>query len=177
MAVQRAVAERWKKVTGVTLIEAYGLTETSPACCMNPMDLKEFNGAIGLPISSTTLLSQDDDGNIVTETMSVSCASKAPRSWSVIGNVLMKPPKSLMPTAGCIPEISPEWIRQGFFLYRRPQKGHDSGVRIQCVSPTKSRMWWRQCPAYLEVAAVGVPDEKAGEAVKLVVVKKDPNFR
>ena len=66
MAVQKAVAERWKKVTGIPLIEAYGLTETSPACCMNPMDVKEFNGAIGLPISSTICCLQDDDGNTVT---------------------------------------------------------------------------------------------------------------
>jgi long-chain acyl-CoA synthetase len=53
MAVQRAVAERWKQITGVTLIEAYGLTETSPAATMNPLDLPEYNGCIGLPISST----------------------------------------------------------------------------------------------------------------------------
>ena len=53
MAVQRAVANRWKEVTGTALVEAYGLTETSPAACINPMDLKEFNGCIGLPISST----------------------------------------------------------------------------------------------------------------------------
>ena len=51
MAVQKAVAERWKQVTGVPLIEAYGLTETSPAATMNPLDLPEYNGAIGLPHS------------------------------------------------------------------------------------------------------------------------------
>ena len=62
MAVQRAVAERWKQVTGVTLIEAYGLTETSPAACINPMDLKDYNGAIGLPISSTDACVQEEDG-------------------------------------------------------------------------------------------------------------------
>ena len=63
MAVQRAVAEKWKKVTGCTLVEAYGLTETSPAACMNPLDLAEYNGAIGLPISSTDASIQDDNGN------------------------------------------------------------------------------------------------------------------
>ena len=63
MAVQRAVAERWKKVTGVTLVEAYGLTETSPAACMNPLDLADYNGSIGLPISSTDAAIQDDNGN------------------------------------------------------------------------------------------------------------------
>lgn len=62
MAVQRAVAERWKKVTGCTLIEAYGLTETAPAACINPMDLAEYNGAIGLPIPSTDACLKDEDG-------------------------------------------------------------------------------------------------------------------
>src|SRR5690606_11273818 len=63
MAVQRAVAERWKKATGSTLVEAYGLTETSPAACINPMDLAEYNGAIGLPIPSTDACLKDEDGN------------------------------------------------------------------------------------------------------------------
>jgi len=65
MAVQRAVAERWKAVTGVTLVEAYGLTETSPACCMNPLDLPEYNGAIGLPIPSTDCCLKDEEGHLV----------------------------------------------------------------------------------------------------------------
>ncbi|MEG0969387.1 MAG: AMP-binding protein, partial [Pseudomonas sp.] len=65
MAVQRAVADKWKKVTGVTLVEAYGLTETSPAACINPLDLKEYNGAIGLPIPSTEACVKNDDGQMV----------------------------------------------------------------------------------------------------------------
>src|SRR5699024_4343736 len=63
MAVQRSVAERWKKTTGVTLVEAYGLTETAPAACINPMDLQEYNGSIGLPISSTECRVIDEEGN------------------------------------------------------------------------------------------------------------------
>ena len=62
MAVQRAVAERWKQVTGVTLVEAYGLTETSPAACINPMDLAEYNGSIGLPVPSTDACIKDENG-------------------------------------------------------------------------------------------------------------------
>ncbi|WP_031339115.1 AMP-binding protein, partial [Xanthomonas maliensis] len=65
MAVQRSVAERWKQVTGLTLVEAYGLTETSPAACMNPLDLKDYNGSIGLPIPSTDACIKDDDGNVL----------------------------------------------------------------------------------------------------------------
>jgi long-chain acyl-CoA synthetase len=62
MAVQRAVAERWKQATGCTLIEAYGLTETSPAACINPMDLAEYNGSIGLPVPSTDACIKDEEG-------------------------------------------------------------------------------------------------------------------
>ena len=62
MAVQKVVADKWKKVTKCTLIEAYGLTETSPAVCINPLDLKEFNGSIGLPISSTDVSIRDENG-------------------------------------------------------------------------------------------------------------------
>jgi len=62
MAVQRAVAERWKQITGATLIEAYGLTETSPAATMNPIDIIEYNGTIGLPISSTEVVIRNDRG-------------------------------------------------------------------------------------------------------------------
>ena len=62
MAVQRAVAENWKRVTGMLLIEAYGLTETSPAACINPLTLQEYNGSIGLPIPSTELSVRDDEG-------------------------------------------------------------------------------------------------------------------
>ena len=63
--VQRAVAEQWRQVTGTPLIEAYGLTETSPAACINPMDIEEFNGCIGLPISSTEGGIMDDAGNLL----------------------------------------------------------------------------------------------------------------
>jgi long-chain acyl-CoA synthetase len=65
MAVQKAVAEHWKQVTGVVLLEAYGLTETSPAACINPTTLSEYNGYIGLPISSTDACIKDDDGQIL----------------------------------------------------------------------------------------------------------------
>ncbi len=65
MAVQRAVANRWKEVTGTALVEAYGLTETSPAACINPMDMDEFNGCIGLPISSTECAIMNDEGELL----------------------------------------------------------------------------------------------------------------
>ena len=65
MAVQKAVADRWKKMTGCTLVEAYGLSETSPAVTINPLDLKDYNGSIGLPIPSTEVVLRGDDGKEV----------------------------------------------------------------------------------------------------------------
>src|SRR3546814_10467038 len=89
MAVQRAVAERWKQVTGVTLIEAYGLTETSPAACMNPMGLSEFNGSIGLPISSTDACVKNEEGEILATGEVGELCIKGPQvmdgSWQQIG--------------------------------------------------------------------------------------------
>jgi len=67
MAVQRAVANRWKEVTGTTLVEAYGLTETSPAACINPMDMEEYNGCIGLPIPSTECGIMNDEGELLAQ--------------------------------------------------------------------------------------------------------------
>src|SRR5206468_10292916 len=65
MAVQEAVAEKWNMITGAPLIEAYGLTETSPAATINPLDMAEYSGSIGLPISSTEVVLRDDDGHEV----------------------------------------------------------------------------------------------------------------
>ena len=78
MAVQRAVAERWKRATGVTLVEAYGLTETSPAACINPMDLAEYNGSIGLPVPSTDACLKDENGAVLPVGKWANSASRGP---------------------------------------------------------------------------------------------------
>jgi long-chain acyl-CoA synthetase len=175
MAVQRAVAERWKKVTGVTLIEAYGLTETSPACCMNPMDLMEFNGAIGLPISSTLCCLKDDDGNIVTGDDVGELCVKGPQ---VMVGYWQRPDE----TAKVIDADG--WLHTGDiarmdakgFFYIVDRKKDMILVSGFNVFPNEIEDVVAAMPGVLEVAAVGVPDEKAGEAVKLVVVKKDPKL-
>ena len=175
MAVQRAVAERWKNVTGVTLIEAYGLTETSPACCMNPMDLKEFNGAIGLPISSTLCCLKDDDGNIVTGDNVGELCVKGPQ---VMVGYWQRPDE----TAKVIDADG--WLHTGDiakmddkgFFYIVDRKKDMILVSGFNVFPNEIEDVVAAMPGVLEVAAVGVPDEKAGEAVKLVVVKKDPKL-
>jgi long-chain acyl-CoA synthetase len=174
-AVQRAVAERWKKVTGVTLVEAYGLTETSPAACMNPLDLAEYNGAIGLPISSTDVTVQDDDGKILPVGSAGELCVRGPQ---VMQGYWQKPDE----TAKVI--SADGWLHTGD-IAKMDAKGYftivDRKKDMILVSgfnvyPNEIEDVVAQCPGVLEVAAVGVPDEKSGEAVKIVVVKKDPNL-
>ncbi|MEL1264547.1 long-chain fatty acid--CoA ligase [Pseudoxanthomonas putridarboris] len=175
MAVQRAVAEKWKKVTGVTLIEAYGLTETSPAACINPMDLREYNGAIGLPVPSTDACLKDDDGNLV--------------SLGEVGELCIKGPQVMKgywqrpeETANVIDADG--WLHTGDmakmdadgFFYIVDRKKDMILVSGFNVYPNEVEDVIAGLDGVLEVAAIGVPDEKSGEAVKVFVVKKDPNL-
>ncbi|MDP1699087.1 MAG: AMP-binding protein [Xanthomonadaceae bacterium] len=173
MAVQRAVAERWKKVTGVTLIEAYGLTETSPAACMNPMGLAEFNGAIGLPISSTDACVKSEEGDTLATGEVGELCIKGPQ---VMAGYWQRPED----TAQVIDHDG--WLHtgdmarmdeQGFFYIvdRKKDMILVSGFNVY---PNEIEDVIAQMPEVLEVAAVGVPDDKSGEAVKVVVVKKNP---
>ncbi len=175
MAVQRTVAEKWKKVTKCTLVEAYGLTETSPAACVNPLDLPEYNGSIGLPISSTEVHILDDDGKVL--------------DIGEIGELCIRGPQVMLgywqrpeETAKVLDETG--LLRTGD-IARMDEKGYcyivDRKKDMILVSgfnvyPNEIEDVVASCPGVLEVAAVGVPDEKSGEAVKIVVVKKDPNL-
>ena len=138
MAVQRAVAERWKQVTGVTLVEAYGLTETSPAACINPMDLKDYNGAIGLPIPSTDACVKDEDGRTLPTGEVGELCIQGPQ---VMKGYWQRPEE----TAKVIDADG--WLHTGdmakmdetrLLLHRRPQEGHDPGVGLQRV-PERGR--------------------------------------
>jgi long-chain acyl-CoA synthetase len=173
MAVQRAVAERWKKVTGVTLVEAYGLTETSPACCMNPLDLAEYNGAIGMPVSSTDCCLKDEEGRIL--------------PMGEVGELCVQGPQVMLgywqrpeETAKVIDDDG--WLHTGdmarmddkgffFIVDRKKDMILVSGFNVY---PNEIEDVIATMPEVLEVAAVGVPDEKSGEAVKVVIVRKDP---
>jgi len=167
------VAERWKKLTGVTLVEAYGLTETSPAACMNPLDLAEYNGSIGLPISSTDVSIQDDNGNPLPMGTPGELCVRGPQ---VMQGYWQKPDETAK-------VITPDgWLHTGD-IAKMDEKGYfyivDRKKDMILVSgfnvyPNEIEDVVAQCPGVLEVAAVGVPDEKSGEAVKIVVVRKDP---
>lgn len=175
MAVQRAVAERWKQVTGCTLVEAYGLTETSPAACMNPLDLPEYNGSIGLPIPSTDACVMDDNGNkLGVDEIGELCI----RGPQVMKGYWQRPDE----TAKIIDEHG--WLHTGDmarmdangFFYIVDRKKDMILVSGFNVYPNEVEDVIALMPEVLEVAAVGVPDDKSGEAVKVVIVKKDPNL-
>ncbi len=173
MAVQRAVAERWKKVTGVTLVEAYGLTETSPAACINPLTLKDYNGSIGLPIPSTDACVKDDDGNIM--------------GMGEVGELCIKGPQ-VMKGYWQRPEETAKVIDADGWLHTGDVAKMDANGYFYIVDRKKDMILVSGFNVYpnevedviagldgvLEVAAVGVPDEKSGEAVKVFIVKKNP---
>ena len=172
MAVQRAVAERWKKVTGVTLVEAYGLTETSPAACINPMDLAEYNGAIGQPVPSTDACIKDENGALV--------------AMGDVGELCIKGPQVMKgywqrPEETAAALDADGWLHTGDmarmddkgFFYIVDRKKDMILVSGFNVYPNEIEDVIAMMPGVMEVAAVGVPDERSGEAVKVVIVKKD----
>ncbi|AHY59142.1 long-chain fatty acid--CoA ligase [Stenotrophomonas rhizophila] len=175
MAVQRAVAERWKKATGVTLVEAYGLTETSPAACINPLNLAEYNGAIGLPIPSTDACVKDDNGKTLTPGEVGELCIKGPQ---VMKGYWQRPEESAqaIDADGWLHTGDMARMDEHGFFYIVDRKKDMILVSGFNVYPNEVEDVIAMMPGVLEVAAVGVPDEKSGEVVKVVIVKKDPNL-
>ena len=173
MAVQRAVAERWKEVTGITLVEAYGLTETSPAACMNPLDLKAFNGSIGLPISSTDCCVMDEEGRKLPLGEVGELCVRGPQ---VMAGYWQRPEETakVLSADGWLHTGDMARMDERGFFYIVDRKKDMILVSGFNVYPNEIEDVVAQIPGVLEVAAVGVPDDKSGEAVKLVVVRKDP---
>ena len=175
MAVQRAVAERWKKVTGVPLIESYGLTETSPAAISNPLDIAEWTGNIGVPIPSTEAAILDDDGRPVAIGDVNEICIRGPQVMKGYWNRPDETAKVFTPDG---------WLRtgdMGFMDARGTFKITDRKKDMIIVSgfkvfPNEIEDVVMLHPGVLEVAAVGAPDPKSGEAVKIFVVRKDPGL-
>lgn len=172
MAVQRSVAEKWKEVTKKPLIEAYGLTETSPAACINPLDLKDFNGKIGLPISSTDVVIKDDEENTLPIGERGEICIKGPQVMKGYWNrpeetakVMSKDGYFKTGDIGIVDE-------QGFFqiVDRKKDMILVSGFNVY---PNEVEDVISGHPKVFESAAIGVPDDKSGEAVKVYVVKGD----
>ena len=173
MAVQQAVAEKWKKITGVALVEAYGLTETSPAVTINPLDLKAFNHSIGLPISSTEVSIRDDDG--------------IEQAIGQRGELCVRGPQVTPGYWNRPEETRRVFTADGFLRTGDIAVMDDKGfvtlvdrkkdmilVSGFNVYPNEVEDIVANHPGVLEVAAIGVPDEGSGEAVKVFVVRKDP---
>jgi long-chain acyl-CoA synthetase len=174
MAVQKAVAERWKQVTGTTLIEGYGLTETAPSATANPLDLKEFSGSIGVPMSSTEVILRDDDGKEV--------------PLGQPGEICIRGPQ-VMAGYWQRPDETAKVLREGFlhtgdvgimdekgFIRIVDRKKDMILVSGFNVYPNEIEQVVAMHPGVLEVAAIGVPDQHSGEVPKVFVVKKDPSL-
>ncbi|WP_147652704.1 long-chain fatty acid--CoA ligase [Vulcaniibacterium gelatinicum] len=173
MAVQRAVAERWKKVTGCTLVEAYGLTETSPAACINPMDLQEYNGSIGLPIPSTDCCIKDDDGRMLPAGEIGELCIRGPQVMKGYWQRPEETAKTIDADGWLHTGDMARMDEQGYFYIvdRKKDMILVSGFNVY---PNEVEDVIAAMPGVLECAAIGVPDEKSGEAVKLFIVRKDP---
>ena len=175
MAVQKAVAERWQEMTGKPLIEAYGLTETSPAVTINPLDLQQYNGSIGLPVPSTDIELRDDGGHAVPLGKPGEIWVKGPQ---VMAGYWHRPDE----TAKVIDDRG--WLatgdigvmdERGFvrIVDRKKDMILVSGFNVY---PNEIEAVVAMHSGVLECAAIGAPDEKSGEAVHLFVVKKDSSL-
>ena len=175
MAVQRVVAEKWKRLTGVPIIEGYGLTETSPVAIANPLDIKDWTGTIGVPIPSTEATVLDDDGE--------------PVALGDVGEICIRGPQ-VMKCYWNRPDETDKaftdngWLRtgdMGFMDERGYFKITDRKKDMIIVSgfkvfPNELEDVISAHPGVREVAAIGVPDDKSGEVVKIFVVKRDESL-
>jgi long-chain acyl-CoA synthetase len=174
MAVQRPVAEQWKKLTGCEILEAYGLSETSPGLTCNPATFTEFNGSIGIPIPSTDLSIRDDDGNEVPLGQPGEICAKGPQVMAGYWNKPDETAKVMTSDGyfrtGDIGVMTPDGYTK--IVDRKKDMILVSGFNVY---PNEIEEVIASHPGVLECAVIGVEDARSGEAVKAFVVKKDPN--
>jgi long-chain acyl-CoA synthetase len=172
MAVQEAVAVKWKQVTGAPLIEAYGLTETSPAATINPLDLPAYNGSIGLPIASTELVLRDDAGKDVALGQTGEICIRGPQVMAGYWHRQDETDKVIDKDGWFATGDVGVMDERGFvkIVDRKKDMILVSGFNVY---PNEIEGVMAAHPGVLECAAIGIPDTKSGEAVKLFVVKKD----
>ncbi|HEY1290434.1 MAG TPA: long-chain-fatty-acid--CoA ligase [Burkholderiales bacterium] len=175
MAVQKAVAERWKQVTGTTLIEGYGLTETAPSATANPLNLAEYSGSIGVPMPSTEVELRDDADRGV--------------PLGQPGEICIRGPQ-VMKGYWQRPDETAKVLGQDGFLHTGDVGIMDDKGFIRIVDrkkdmilvsgfnvyPNEIEQVVAAHPGVLECAAIGVPDEHSGEVPKVFVVRKDPQL-
>lgn len=175
MAVQSAVAERWKELTGNVIAEGYGLSETSPVATANRFDGKEFTGTIGIPMPSTEIVIRDDDGK--------------DQPTGKVGEILIKGPQVMAGYWNKPDETEKVMTKDGYFksgdmgfmdkngyvkiVDRKKDMILVSGFNVY---PNEIEDVVAKHPGVLEVAAIGIPDQHSGEVPKIFVVKKDPSL-
>ena len=173
MAIQKAVSKDWEKITGQPILQAYGLTETSPAAVVNPINITEFSGSIGLPISSTEISIRDDQGQNL--------------SVGELGEICIRGPQVMVgyweqPDETAKVMLPDNWFKTGD-IGRMDEKGYiyieDRKKDMILVSgfnvyPNEIEGVVVELDGVLEAAAIGIDNQQSGEVVKLFVVKKDP---
>jgi long-chain acyl-CoA synthetase len=170
MALQKAVAERWRASTRSVLVEGYGLTEASPVVCCNPIDGTDRVGTIGLPFPSTEIRLVDDDGKDVPPGQPGELAVRGPQVMRGYWNQPEETARVLRDGwlyTGDVAEIDADGFVR--IVDRKKDMILVSGFNVY---PNEVEDVVAQHPAVLEVAAVGVPDERTGESVKIFVVKR-----
>jgi len=173
--VQPAVAKKWEALTKTVLIEGYGLTETSPAAIVNPLDSKEFSGCIGLPISSTDVSIRDSEGNEVGLNEPGEVCIKGPQVMRGYWQRDDETAKVLSDdgwfATGDIGQINEEGYVK--LVDRKKDMILVSGFN---VFPNELEAVVVEHPDILEAAAIGVPDKRSGEAVKIFIVSNNPSL-
>jgi len=173
MAVQKAVADRWKAVTGHVLLEGYGLTETSPSATMNPLSLTDYSGTIGLPIPSTMVVIRDDEGKDLPLGEAGEICISGPQ---VMAGYWQRPDETaqVIMADGYLRTGDIGYMDEGGYVRIVDRKKDMILVSGFNVFPNEVEQVVAMHPGVLECAVIGVPDEHSGEVVKLFVVKKDP---
>ncbi len=172
MAVQQATAEKWRRLTGCPIVEGYGLSETSPVATSNRLDIGDFTGTIGLPVPSTRISIRDDSGQQVEVGKPGEICIQGPQ---VMAGYWNRPDETakVMTADGFFKSGDVGVMDSGGYVRIVDRKKDMILVSGFNVYPTEIEQVVSQHPGVLECAAIGVPDEKSGEAVKLFVVKSD----
>ncbi len=176
MALQQSVAERWKRVTGTSLLEGYGLTETSPVVCVNPLTLQDFNGSIGLPLPSTEVSVRGPDGREVPLGTTGELCIRGPQ---VMAGYWRRPDETaaVLDAAG--------WLRSGDmaridargYVYIVDRKKDMILVSGFNVYPNEVEDVLTTHPDIIEAAVFGIANPYSGEQVKAIVVRRNPSLR
>jgi len=175
MATQQAVAEKWKRITGTPIVEAYGLTEASPGVCCNPLNIETYSGGIGLPIPSTEIELRDSEGNTVPQGQPGEMWVKGPQVMQGYWNRPEETAKAIDPRGFLETGDIAVMDEKGWFklVDRKKDLIVVSGFNVY---PNEIEEVIAHNDKVLEVACIGVPSDKTGEALKVFVVKKDPSL-